>query len=71
MFTQVDISIDFHVTFTANHWSNLEKYKYIFNVIIFSYLSAKTKELGRPERQRSLIIADKFIKAKTMLKWND
>ena len=51
---------DFHVTFTANCWSNLEKCEDLFNVIIFLYLSAKKKEFGYPEAQRSLIIMDIF-----------
>ena len=51
---------DFPVTFTANHWSNLEKCEDLFNVIIFPYLSAKKKELGYLEEQRSLIIMDTF-----------
>ena len=51
---------DFRVTFTANHWLNLEKCEDLFNVIIFFYLSAKKKELGYLEEQRSLIIMDTF-----------
>ena len=51
---------NFHVTFTPNHWSNLEKCEDLFKVIIFPYLSAKKKELGYPEDQRSLIIMDTF-----------
>ena len=50
----------FHVTFTPNHWSNLKKCEDLFKVIIFPYLSAKKKELGCPEDQRSLIIMDTF-----------
>ena len=50
----------FHVTFTPNHWSNLKKCEDLFKVIIFPYLSAKKKELGYPEDQRSLIIMDTF-----------
>ena len=51
---------NFHVTFTPNHWSNLEKFEEIIKVIFFTYLSAKEKELGYPEDQRSLIIMDNF-----------
>ena len=51
---------DFHVTFTANHRSNLEKCENIFDIIIFSYLSAKKTELGCPKEQCSLIIMDTF-----------
>ena len=43
-----------------NHWSNLEKCKDLFKVIIFPYLYAKKEELGYPEDQRSLIIMDTF-----------
>ena len=50
----------FHVTFTPNHWPNLEKREDQFKVIIFRYLSAKKKELSYPEDQRSLIIMDTF-----------
>ena len=39
---------------------NLEKWEDLFNVIIFFYLSAKKKELGYLEEQRSLIIMDTF-----------
>ena len=51
---------NFHVTFTPNHWSNLEKCGDLFKVIIFSYLSAKNKELGYPEDLHSLIVMDTF-----------
>ena len=51
---------NFHVTFTPNHWSNLEKCEDLFKVIIFSYLSAKKKKFGYPKDQRSLIIMDTF-----------
>ena len=51
---------NFQVTFTPNHWSNLEKCEDLFKVIIFPYLSTKKKELGYPEDQRSLIIMDTF-----------
>ena len=51
---------NFHVTFTPNHWSNLEKCEDLFEVIIFQYLSAKKNKLGYPEDQRSLIIMDTF-----------
>ena len=51
---------NFHVTFTPNHWSNLEKCEDLFKVIIFPYLFAKKKDLGYPEDQRSLIIMDTF-----------
>ena len=52
---------NFHVAFTPNHWSNLEKCEGLFKVIIFPYLSAKKKELGYQKDQRSLIIMDTFI----------
>ena len=48
------------VTFTPNHWSNLEKCEDLFKVIIFPYLLAKKKELGYPKDQRSLNIMDTF-----------
>lgn len=51
---------NFHVTYTPNHWSNLEKCEDLFKIIIFPYLSAKKKELGYPEEQWSLIIMDTF-----------
>ena len=50
----------FDVTFTPNHWSNLEKWEDLFKVISFSYLSAKKKKLGYPGDQWSLIIMDSF-----------
>lgn len=49
-------SSDFHVTFRAHHWLNLEKCLDIFNAIIFPYLSAKKKKLDYPGVQCSLII---------------
>ena len=51
---------NFHVTFTPNHWSNLEKCEDLFKVIIFPYLFAKKKKLGYREDQHSLIIMDTF-----------
>ena len=51
----------FHVAFTPNPWSNLEKCEGLSKVIIFPYLSAKKKELGCQKDQRSLIIMDTFI----------
>ena len=54
---------DFHVRFTPNHWSNLEKCEDLFNVIFFTYLSAEKKELCYPQEQRSLI-----LKAKALMK---
>ena len=50
---------NFHVIFTPNHWSDLEKCEDLFKVIVFPCLSPK-KELGYPEDQRSLIIMDTF-----------
>ena len=51
---------NFHVTFTPNHWSNLEMCENLFKVIIFPYFPATKKELGYPEHHRSLIIMDTF-----------
>ena len=51
---------NFHVTFTLNHWSNLEKCEDLFKVVIFPYLTAKKKDLDYPKDQRSLIIMDTF-----------
>ena len=51
---------NFDVTYTPNHWSNLEKCEDLFKIIIFPFLSAKKKELGYPEEQWSLIIMDTF-----------
>ena len=50
---------NFHVIFTPNHWSDLEKCEDLFKVIVFPCLFSK-KELGYPEDQRSLIIMDTF-----------
>ena len=57
---KVTFPSDFHVKFTANHWSVLEKCEDLFNARIFPYLSVKKKELGYLEEQRSLIIMDAF-----------
>ena len=43
-----------------NHWSNLEKYEDLFEVIIFPDLPTKKKELSYPEDQRPWIIMDTF-----------
>ena len=51
---------DFHVAFTANHWSNLEKWKDPCSVITFLFLTAKKNELGCQEERSSLIIMDTF-----------
>ena len=51
---------NFYVTFTPNHWSNLEKCEGLFKVITFPYFSTKKKDLGCPEDQHSLIIMDTF-----------
>lgn len=50
----------FNVTFTPNHWSNLEKCEDLFKFIIFPFLKRKKKELGYPDEQKSLIIMDTF-----------
>ena len=54
--------ISFHVRFTPNHLlqSKLEKREDLFKVIIFPQVSAKKKELGYPQDQRSLVIMDTF-----------
>ena len=60
MLAKIHISSNFHVTFTPNHWPNLEKCEDLFKVIIFPYLSSEKKELGYLEDQRSLITLDTF-----------
>ena len=51
---------EFNVTYTKNHWSNLEKCVALFEKIIFPYLRAKKIELGYPQEQFSLTILDTF-----------
>ena len=51
---------EFNVTYTKNHWSNLEKCVDSFEKIILPYLRAKKIELGYPQEQFSLIIMDTF-----------
>ena len=51
---------DFNVTFTPDHWSNLDKCEELFQLIIFPYLPTKKRELGCPEDKRALIIMDTF-----------
>lgn len=52
---------EFHVIFTANLWSNLEKCKDLFSIINFPHLSVKWKGFGYPKEQHSLIIMATFI----------
>ena len=53
---------NFDIIFAPNHWCRKyeEKNEDLFKVIIFLYLSAKKKELGYPEDQRTLIIMNTF-----------
>ena len=60
MLNHLTFHSNFHVTFTPNHWSNLEKCEDLFKVIIFTYFSTKKKEHGYPEDQWFLIIMDTF-----------
>ena len=50
----------FHVTYTPNHWSILEKCLDFFKNIIFSYLKKVKQQLGYPDEQWSLVIMDCF-----------
>ena len=50
----------FHVTYTPNHWSNLEKCLDFFKNIIFPYLKKVKQQLGYPDEQWSLVTMDCF-----------
>ena len=52
-----------------NHWSNLEKYEDLFEVIIFPDLPTKKKELSYPEDQRPWLLWT-LSKVKATKKWN-
>ena len=52
--------IHISLQFSCHIYPRSEKCENLFKVIIFPYLSAKKKELGYPEDQRSLIIMDTF-----------
>ena len=60
MLAKIHISFQCSCRIYSKSWSNLEKCEDLFRVIIVSYLSARKKELGYPEDQRSLIIMDTF-----------
>ena len=51
---------EFNVTYTKNHWSNLEKCVDLIEKIISPYLRAKKIELGYTQEQFSLIFMDNF-----------
>ena len=50
----------FHVTQTANHWSNTEKSIEYFENVIFPRIKKIKEEDRFPEEQKSLIIMDNF-----------
>ena len=60
MLAKIHISLQFSCHIYPKSLVYLEKCEDLFKVIIFPYLSAKKKELGYPEDQRSLIIMDTF-----------
>ena len=59
-FPRFDFPADFSVTFSDNHWSNMEKSIELFEKVIFSYLEQTKASLKYPKEQMSLIIMDTF-----------
>ena len=51
---------DFNVTFSDNHWSNMEKSIELFEKVVFPYLKQAKASLKYPKEQMSLIIMDTF-----------
>ena len=49
----------FHVTFSANYWSNTEKTMEYFEHVIFPYFERQRKAKGYPTEQVSLVIVDR------------
>ena len=50
----------FHLTFSANHWSNTEKTMEYFEHVIFPYFERQRKAKSYPAEQVSLVIMDCF-----------
>ena len=59
-FPRFDFPADFSVTFSDNHWSNMEKSIELFEKVIFPYLEQTKASLKYPREQMSLIIMDTF-----------
>ena len=55
-----DFPINFNVTFTKNHWSNMEKAVDHFKKFIFPFFQKTKKEYNYPKEQMSLVIMDTF-----------
>ena len=55
-----DFPADFNVTFSDNHWSNIEKSIELFEKVIFPNLKQAKASLKYPKEQMSLIIMDTF-----------
>ena len=51
---------DFNLTYTRNHWSNLEKAVEHFEQVIFPFLQKTKEKHGYPKEQMSLVIMDAF-----------
>ena len=57
---QVQFPNDWHVTFSANHWSNEETMKEYILKVLLSYIRAKRQELQLADDYPALVIFDNF-----------
>ena len=55
-----DFPAGFSITFSENHWSNMEKSIELFEKVIFPYLKQVKLSLRYPKEQMSLLIMDTF-----------
>ena len=55
-----DFPRNFNVTFTKNHWSNMEKAVEHFEKVIFPFFQKTKEEYNYPKEQMSLVVMDTF-----------
>ena len=58
--SQVKVPTDWHITYSANHWSNENTMKDYVGKIIIPYLQKKREELGLLPDQPALLLFDNF-----------
>ena len=58
--SSVPFPSDWHITFTANHWSNTETMLEYVNCIIILYVQSKRKELKLTSDHSALVLFDVF-----------
>ena len=74
-----DFPRNFNVTFTKNHWSNMEKAVEHFEKVIFPFFQKTKEEYNYSKEQMSLVVMDIFkdqdnnvlkeLCEKTFVKW--